>query len=117
MKIEKNNLCRFLLIIILLIWYGITLFTRNSRNKGNTYNSSSKNSFEFNISGLGNLFSGKNIDKSFLDPNFFKNMILPIPQFNMTPISYEGGKPLSILPWKCYNYNIIKVKKNNKKNK
>ena len=25
----------------------------------------------------------------------------------------NGGKPLSILPWKCYNYNIIKVKKNN----
>jgi hypothetical protein len=79
----------FLIIIIVLIWYGFTIFTRKSK-KSSTYEESSKHTFEFNVNGLGNLFSMPTIDKSFLDTSALKKLILPIPQYDSIIPKYDN---------------------------
>jgi hypothetical protein len=78
----------FLVIIIVLIWYGFTIFTRKS-NQSSSADGSTKHTFEFNISGLGNLFSMPTIDKSFLDTSALKKLVFPIPQYESIIPKYD----------------------------
>ena len=81
----------FLIIIIVLIWYGFTIFTRKS-NQSSSSDGSTKHTFEFNISGLGNLFSMPTIDKSFLDTSALKKLVFPIPQYESIIPEYSDKK-------------------------
>jgi hypothetical protein len=78
----------FLIIIIVLIWYGFTIFTRKS-NQSSSLDGSTKHTFEFNVSGLGNLFSMPTIDKSFLDASALKKLVFPTPQYDSIITNYD----------------------------
>jgi len=47
------------------------------------------------------------------DINFNKTEIQHLKDLLIKECINKNGVPLAVLPWKCYNYNVIKVKKNN----